>query len=222
MTLYSYCLRYDDGAAPNPYWGVCTLVICKPAIRRVAQKGDWIVGLGSVHSPVGDISSSVVYAMKVTKVLSLQQYDQHCKRELPEKIPDWTNADFRRRVGDCIYDYAEPGKPKLRLSVHDEGNRLTDLGGKNAILSTQFYYFGAKPIPLPRNLYPIIHRTQGHKSHANTDHMEPFIQWIQGSGLESNRLYGDPQLKSQIMEMADCRGACARRDHEDDDKDEVC
>ena len=40
--LYSYCLPYDDGAAPNPFWGTCTLVICKPAIRRTARVGDWI------------------------------------------------------------------------------------------------------------------------------------------------------------------------------------
>lgn len=33
-TLYTYCIPYDDGAAPNPYWGICTLVICKPVIRR--------------------------------------------------------------------------------------------------------------------------------------------------------------------------------------------
>ena len=46
MKLYTYCLRYDDGAAPNPYWGVCTLVICKPAIRRSAEPGDWVVVFG--------------------------------------------------------------------------------------------------------------------------------------------------------------------------------
>jgi hypothetical protein len=52
--LYSYCIPYDDGAAPNPYWEVCTLVICKPVIRRTARAGDSIVGTGSKKSPVGD------------------------------------------------------------------------------------------------------------------------------------------------------------------------
>ena len=42
--LFSYVLRYDDGAAPNPFWGTCTLAICKPAIRRKANLGDWVVG----------------------------------------------------------------------------------------------------------------------------------------------------------------------------------
>jgi hypothetical protein len=39
-TFFTYCLRFDDGAAPNPYYGFCTLTICKPAIRRVAKPGE--------------------------------------------------------------------------------------------------------------------------------------------------------------------------------------
>ena len=62
MKLYSYCLKHDRGAAPNPFWGVCTLVICKPVIRRTADVGDWVVGFGSKNSPIGDVSGKVVYA----------------------------------------------------------------------------------------------------------------------------------------------------------------
>src|SRR5688572_11795221 len=97
MKLYSYCLRYDTGSAPNPYWGICTLVICKPAIRRTAEVGDWIVGLGSANSPIGDISNDVVYAMKVTNKLTIKEYDQFCKTSLPKKIPNWRSRDYRRR-----------------------------------------------------------------------------------------------------------------------------
>lgn len=56
LTLYTYCIPYDDGVAPNPLWGICTLVICKPGIRRVAKKGDWVVGTVSKNTPIGDIS----------------------------------------------------------------------------------------------------------------------------------------------------------------------
>ena len=48
--LFSYVLRFDDGAAPNPFGGICTLTICKPAIRRSASVGDWIIGTGSKNS----------------------------------------------------------------------------------------------------------------------------------------------------------------------------
>jgi hypothetical protein len=38
--LFSYTVRVDDGAAPNPFRGLCTLAICKPAIRRGAGRLD--------------------------------------------------------------------------------------------------------------------------------------------------------------------------------------
>jgi hypothetical protein len=49
MKLYSYCLRYDNGAAPIPFWGICTLVIYEPAIQRTAKVADWIEGYWSIH-----------------------------------------------------------------------------------------------------------------------------------------------------------------------------
>ncbi|WP_395051688.1 hypothetical protein [Flavobacterium sp.] len=36
--LFLYCIPFDDGAAPSPFWGVCTLNICKPVIRKNAKK----------------------------------------------------------------------------------------------------------------------------------------------------------------------------------------
>lgn len=47
--LFSYTIPIDDGAAPNPFHGMCSLVICNPAIRRVAERGDWIA---SLHGPI--------------------------------------------------------------------------------------------------------------------------------------------------------------------------
>ena len=221
MILYSYCLRYDDGAAPNPYWGTCTLVICKPAIRRTARMNDWVVGLGSTNSPLGDISASVVYAMKVTAIMTLKEYDAFCHQHLRNKIPDWSHREFARKVGDCIYEYSQRGKPMLRPSVHNEGNRLTDLGGDNALLSNHFYYFGDKPLRLPKELLPIVHRTQGHKSRANSDYVDEFVSWIERLGLEPCSLHGEPQLKSKIMQSHDCRGLCARQDREEDQDDRI-
>ncbi|MEN9521235.1 MAG: hypothetical protein RLZZ381_3823 [Cyanobacteriota bacterium] len=150
MRLYSYCLRYDDGAAPNPYWGICTLAICKPVIRRTANLGDWIVGLGSATSPIGNISQYVVYAMKVTNKLSMSEYEKFCQHQYLNKIPDWQNFNFTKRVGDCIYDFSNSNQsPRLRDSVHSEGNKETDLKGKNVLLSDHFYYFGDRPTPFP-------------------------------------------------------------------------
>jgi hypothetical protein len=43
MKLYSYVVTHDTGFSPNPFWGCCTLADCKPAIRRTAKIGDWVV-----------------------------------------------------------------------------------------------------------------------------------------------------------------------------------
>ena len=36
--LFTYTIPIDDGAAPNPFRGMCSLAICKPRIRREAKK----------------------------------------------------------------------------------------------------------------------------------------------------------------------------------------
>ena len=211
MRLYSYCLRYDDGAAPNPYWDLCTLVICKPAIRRAAEIGDWLVGLGSANSPMGDVSNSVVYAMQITDKMTMLDYDLFCTSRKRDKIPNFRSPDYRRRMGDCIYDYSMGDPPKLRWGIHREENRERDLSGKYALLSEHFYYFGDRPVQLPVDLYPVIHATQGHKSDANQPYVAPFIEWIDSLGFRSNKLYGEPQLKPEYSRASDVQSKCSIR-----------
>ena len=104
MKLYSYCIPCDDGAAPNPYWGICTLAICKPAIRRTVSIGDWVVATGAKNVEGTDYSNMLVYAMLVTEKMTLQEYDEFCRAKYPKKVPDWDDRDHRRRLGDCIYE----------------------------------------------------------------------------------------------------------------------
>lgn len=224
MRLFTYCLRYDDGAAPNPFWDVCTLAICKPVIRRVAEIGEWIVGTGSVNSPQSDKSRHILYAMRVTKKMTMQEYDTYCRQQLRGKIPDWDNGAFTRKVGDCIYDFedAHNAHPKLRKGVHNEANMETDLGGKNVLLSTHFYYWGNAAVPLPEHLHPILHTTQGHKSDANTTYVEDFETWLYGLNLQASTLFGEPQLKREIVarETDAACSRCAKRDRAEDLEDE--
>ena len=132
MTLFTYCVNHDSGSAPNPFWGICTLAICKPVIRRIAEVGDWVVGTGSREF---GFENKVIYAMKLTEILSIKEYDVFCRGHKPEKIPVRKTTNLKLRIGDCIYDYST-GKPILRPSVHTEENVKTDLGGKNVLLST--------------------------------------------------------------------------------------
>jgi hypothetical protein len=223
--IYSYVLRFDDGAAPNPFWGTCTLTICKPVIRRNAKIGDWVVGTGSKNSKcndgkIYDLSDSIVYAMKISEIKSLQGYDSFCKKSLKKKIPNWRTTDWRDRMGDCIYDYTNGIDPILRKSVHREWNRKRDLSGLNALLSDEFYYFGEEARPIPPELQQIIKRNQGHRKIENLDLISKFEEWIKQ--FTKNSIYADSQMRSvfdrQVTE--EIISACAKK-HFEEDEDET-
>lgn len=207
MRLFSYCIPVDDGAAPNPFWGVCTLVICKPVIRRVADQGDWIVGVGSTNVSGKNYSGKMVYAMKVTYKMSLRKYDSHCLQILRNKIPDINHQDYSRRVGDCIYDYRGGFEPVMRQGVHDAANMAKDLRGENALLSEQFYYFGDCAEPIPPEFSILIRQGQGHQSTRNQSIKTQFVDWLE-SNFEKNKLYGNPQVKVDFIE-SDKKKICA-------------
>lgn len=192
-SLFSYCIPVDDGAAPNPFWGVCSLAICKPKIRRAARLGDWVVGTGSKRSPIGDISGYVVYAMQVTRRVTMRDYDRITRTELPGKLPDWDSPDFRRRVGDSIYDFSTT-PATARRSVHDERNRKKDLSGEYALLSTHFYYFGDRPVELPEELRPIIKAGQGHRR-IQDERIDQFVTWLESLEVVQGEPVGGPQCK---------------------------
>lgn len=228
--LYSYVLRIDDGAAPNPFWDVCTLTICKPAIRRTAQIYDWVVGTGSKNTRLKedvkvDFAHSIVYAMKVTDKKTLSDYDNHCRHHLKNKIPNWRATDWRLRMGDCIYDYSSEKEPTMRKGVHNEENRQRDLSGHNALLSDHFYYFGEAAIPLPSDLFPIIKRNQGHRVVTQADLVAKFENWIKQ--FEPNKIYADPQLRwefdraSPDQIISKCSSSHLE-DDEDESEDVLC
>lgn len=190
--IYSYVLRFDDGAAPNPFYEKCTLTICKPAIRRKAPPGSWVIGTGSKHSRCNDgtthnFNGMLVYAMKVKEVMAMDRYDEYCRTQLPGKIPDKTSPDYRLHLGDAIYDYSKGGEPLQRKGQHEESERERDLSGLNALVSDQFYYFGENPILMPPALQRLVKKNQGHKIIDDPYLVNEFENWIAAkpSGLQS-------------------------------------
>ena len=83
MNIYAYIVPVDDGAAPNPYGGICTLAICKPNLRKIAKQGEWLVGL--------DSKFQLIYTMKITTVMTMKEYDSYTKENLSIKIPNKTS-----------------------------------------------------------------------------------------------------------------------------------
>ena len=218
--LYTYIVRTDDGAAPNPFGGICSLTICKPKIRSSAKKDDWIVGVGSKNAPSGDLSGKVIYAMKVQEVVPLKEYDNRASRDWKHKIPDIQSLDLPSRLGDCIYDFSTGAKPVQRASVHGPMNIKTDLGGKNSLVSKDFYYFGSKAKPLPANLLRICPVTQGHRSHKNEPYRAAFEFWIRSLNLSPGQLYGWPDAILDWNIVAQC-GGCIDRAHDPDNENDA-
>lgn len=207
--LFTYTIPIDDGAAPNPFGGLCTLAICKPAIRRVAKTGDWVAGLGSKNAPSGDLEGKLVYAMNVKEVLSMEDYDLNAKSRWPSRIPQTLSLNLQDRLGDCIYDFSS-GSPQLRPSVHDSENIETDLGGQNVLVAEEFYYFGHSAIQLPSKFSGLIHQTQGHKSNSNHKLFTPFVRWIREQGFQPGVMHGWPDYVVKWSDGAACNGCKAR------------
>lgn len=203
QSLFSYVLRYDRGLAPNPYGGVCTLTLCKPVIRRVAQKGDWIVGTGSKRQ--GDVFGKVIYAMKVSEVMSMRDYNTHCQRELEVKIPVKNPKNWQEKAGDCIYDYSKGNEPQIRDGMHTRGDLKRDLSGLNALLSDDFYYFGQEAVDLPDNLKTIIKTGPGHKRIRLKDTIIEFEHWIRTQELNKG---AEPCLKEASLKQ-ECTDSCS-------------
>jgi hypothetical protein len=217
--LFTYTIPIDDGSAPNPFRGMCSLAICKPGIRRTAQKGDWVAGLGSKKAPSGDVSGRLVYAMRVERVLPLIDYDRKARRNWPHRIPNIKSPDLTERLGDCIYDFSN-GRPIQRPSVHGPGNQKTDLSGENVLVSRHFFYFGSKAIPLPKKLLPICHQGRGHKSVANDPYLPIFEQWLTGLNLTPGQLYGWPDFIVKWRSVGACETCTVRQ--KDGECDEPC
>ncbi len=222
VKIYSYVLKSDVGAAPNPFWGTCTLTICKPAIRRTAEKGDWVVGTGSKNArlkngTVYDLSKYLVCAMKVSNKMSLEEYDYFCRHNIPNKIPKLKSKNWKLWVGDCIYDYSKGEKPRIRDGVHKQKNLKKDLSGEYSLLSKHFYYFGEKAILIPIRLRKLIKHSQGHLKIEEEELVKKFTKWI--NTFKKNNIYGEPQHRF-IPEKTNMVN-CSARDQEDDKIDKI-
>ena len=184
MNIYTYIVPVDDGAAPNPYGGVCTLAICKANLRKIAKQGDWIVGLDSMFR--------LIYTMKITTVMTMKEYDSYTKENLPIKIPNKTSKNTIEQIGDSVYNFSND-EIKLRPSVHSRCTKEMDLAGKNVLLSTHFYYFGNKPKVLPKEFENIVNLDMDFLE-VNPDLQTIFFSWLENQNFEKNKIYSTPHI----------------------------
>ena len=176
--LYTYIVATDRGFAPNPFWGYCTLACCKPAIRRKARKGDWVVGLTPRKS-----GNKLLYAMRVTdEPLSFEKYFKD--KRFKKKKPRWFSCENQLCCGDNIYRRLRNGSFGQLPSWHslpgggrDKEQMRIDLRGERVLVSRDFFYFGSKPLSLPRKLNELI-VGRGHKCNFSATTIANFDRFI--------------------------------------------
>jgi hypothetical protein len=176
MRLYSYIVKHDTGFSPNPFHGYCTLACCKPAIRRTAKKGDWVVGL----TPK-DAGNRIVYLMCVDD--HPKTFDEYWRdKRFIAKRPRYDDG-VRGKCGDNVY---EPLGSEFRQlqSAHSNGalespeNKAHDLGGKHVLISETFAYFGSRPRKLPPELTALV-PGRGHRSRFSEEVLAAFRSFTQ-------------------------------------------
>jgi hypothetical protein len=201
MKLYSYVVAHDTGFAPNPFWGFCTLACCKPDIRRVigtnfqSNNDYWIVGL----SPKAK-GNKIIYMMKVTDVLSFDEY--FTKEKYKMKKPDFTKKELIYRRGDNIYQPLGNGEYKQLRSWHsknferddwneDPCTKEQDLKGEYVLISDCFYYLGREATNPPDDLRDL---TVGRKHRCNFDDATKlaFLKFVEERPSSKNAITAPP------------------------------
>jgi len=195
--VYRYVVNWDAGTAPNPFGGWCTLAICKPRIRKAAERGDWIIGFRKRRN------DHVVYVMEVEGSLSFAEY--------------WGDKRFsNRRPGrtqfpDNLYrPNGAGGFEQIANRVHGPECAKGDLGGQRVLISRRFWYFGEESPPIPTELAHLVHSTQGHVVHRRRrdDDIAQLGAWLQlwepgaiGNPIDAPRdILGKP-----VKTRGDCR-----------------
>ena len=196
--IYRYVVRYDAGAAPNPFGRWCSLAICKPAIRRSAQVGDWIIGLRS-RQP-----NHVIYVMQVEEVLTFAAYwtDERFSDKRPDRCESSDNIYRLDADGDLVQ---VPNRVHFAHDIH------RDLSGKRILVGRRFWYFGDLSPQLPTELLHLVHKRQSHSlpNGRREDDGARLLQWLEawscgvhGKPLDRHRLQPDTTRSSCLISAA--------------------
>ena len=178
-TAYSYVIVSDAGFAPNPFGQFCTLANCKPKIRCRAET--WRLGAwNGVAQECRQRQVGLCDAGQRGADVRPVGLDPRFASKKPQ--PDGTPEE---QCGDNIYFRAQNGQWRQRMSFHhhpDVKKRRKimkhDLGGKNVLISSHFFYFGKDAIKMPLRFKRLIHRGRAHSCHFPQDLVQRFLKWL--------------------------------------------
>ncbi len=204
-SLFSYVVRYDSGFAPNPFHRCCTLATCKPGIRKQAAVGDWVVGTGSAGAKVRR-SGYLVYAMKVTEVLSTRCYwhDPRFEAKKPNQYHSWVAAS-----GDNIYEPLGPSRWRQLDSYHSQRDGSPhprhvhkDTSVERVLVSEDYVYFGGEGPELPARFRAggemnLLRARRSYQRVREDNVIDSFEGWVRSLGVSGyqGRPWDWPQRK---------------------------
>ncbi|MCB1167406.1 MAG: hypothetical protein KDK33_14695 [Leptospiraceae bacterium] len=198
-----------DGVSPNPYWGICTLNTGHPAVRLIAEPGDWVGGVNWEIDGGRFTNGHLRFLMKVDSRRTMAEYDEWVRSQLPEKIPNLEHRNPIRHLGDAIYDF-RGDEPRPRLPFISQAQMKLDLLGKYALSSHHFLYFGDNCLNLPEGTLektfsgkPLCIDLSSRTARMIFAHIEKF-------DISFGELPGDPQIypyadESQIRAWSEAR-----------------
>lgn len=194
--VYIYVVDRDFGFAPNPFHGYCTLATCKPMIRKKADLGDWIIGMGGARLKA---TGHCIFAMRVTEKFTFNDYWYNLR--FFDKRPV-RNGSQKMMVGDNIYHFdTDADEWKQADSHHSNADGSTNLHNlsrdtksNNVLISHYFFYFGTEAPFVPQHLLEGIgyKNSRAHRvfNYANASGL---IDWLERSFSKSlNQVVGDP------------------------------
>ncbi len=113
--------------------------------------------------------------------------------------------------GDAVWHRDPSGTWRgVRGALHDYRHRERDLRGENALIASEFYYFGRDAIPVPPEFSGVLATTQGHKNTHDAKLIDRFWAWISRTARKSGRI-GSPSEFTPA-------GCQAQRTEEDDEE----
>jgi hypothetical protein len=157
--IFVYKMVADNGGAPCVFRNLLSLAICKPKIRKSAEKGAFIFGFGGK-----DYKERLIYIARVTEKLEGRDYYQR--------------REYARRP-DCIYradGNSAVRKTSARYHVKSD-ERKKDVGfhfeNASVLLSEDFRYLGKLGTCEYKHQYQKLRKLieklkRGHRRHYST------------------------------------------------------
>jgi hypothetical protein len=194
VKVYSYVVEHDNGYAPNPYFGFCTLCRCKfqesaegrRNIVELAKEGDWVIGTGGASKRSAG-HGKLIYAMLVDEKLTRERYFSDSR--FAQKKPMTTSA-YEQTRGDNVRPCNDFEREQF------------------ALVSRHFYYFGTNAIDIPKE-FNIEKKGPGFRNHFSPADIRRFIEWLERTNKPGKR--GEPCYREPVDNLKGskrCESSC--------------